>query len=62
MTDKQRLKAFEDDLKVLLKKHKAHLSVVMEGDTYGIYEDYVGVDFSEPFSNDTLELFKGEDI
>jgi len=45
---KDKLKALETDLKELLKKHDAVLSVFMEGDTHGITEDYIDVSFKLP--------------
>jgi len=48
MNNTQRLKAFKKDLKELLDRYEADIDYVMEGDTHGIYEDWLGVKFLEP--------------
>jgi len=61
------LKLFKRDLKVLLKKHNATLYPMMEGDTFGIHDEHVGVSFILPkkagdnFAKITEVMQLGED-
>ena len=48
MTEKQRLKAFKKELRELLKKHDASLGLIVKGDTYGTYDEGLGVSFLLP--------------
>lgn len=43
-----RLERFKAELKELLKKYDANIDYHLEGDTHGIYNDYLGVQFLEP--------------
>lgn len=51
MTDKEKLKEFKKELDVLLKKYEANISYTMKGDTHGIYEDWLGVQFLQPLKD-----------
>ena len=44
----QRVKDFLKELKALEKKYDAKVSYRMEGDTYGIYDSALTVQFLEP--------------
>lgn len=48
MNDKEKLKEFKKELDVLLKKYEANITYTMKGDTHGIYEDWLGVQFLQP--------------
>lgn len=38
-------KAFKNDLKALLEAHGAHLEILIEGDTHGVYDEGLAVSF-----------------
>jgi hypothetical protein len=45
---KAKFKEFKKELNALLKKYDADINYHMEGDTYGIVNDFLGVQFLEP--------------
>jgi len=51
MDDKQKLVEFKKELKELLNRYEADIDYVMKGDTYGIYEDWLGVKFKQPLKD-----------
>ena len=48
---RKRLKEFKRELKLLLDKHDAKIDYTMKGDTYGIYDDWLGVQFRQPLQD-----------
>lgn len=46
----QRIADFKKDLRTLLEKHDASLGIMVSGDTHGIFEEGIGVQFKLPLA------------